>query len=61
MLTTYGNIVVQEKVIADKAHFDRFEEPKWVEFCKKHGFNRYDDAFGKIYDLYLIMCGQGLV
>jgi hypothetical protein len=43
------------------SRFYRDREEKWIEFCKKHNFNPHKDAYGKIYDLYLELCAEGLV
>lgn len=45
----------------DVLPFYRWKDKKWIAFCKKHHFHPLKDAYGKIYDLYLRMCGEGLV
>lgn len=42
-------------------HFCKFTEKKWIKFCKEHNFNPIKDCRGKIYELYLQLCAEGLV
>ena len=35
------------------------KDEKWLKFCKDHKFPT--NANGKVYDLYLRMCGAGLI
>lgn len=44
----------------EESKFDKYTEPKWVNFCKKHHFHPVKDAHGKIYELYLELCAEGL-
>ena len=41
--------------------FCKYTEPKWVEFCKEHHFDNVKDAHGKIYEMYLVYCAEGLI
>lgn len=35
-------------------------DKKWIKFCKEHHFHPIKDSRGKIYDLYLQLCAEGL-
>lgn len=60
--TTYCHYQKIEKAVEpSRVYFDRYNEPKWVEFCKKHGFDPFGDARGKKYDIYLQMCAYGMI
>ena len=45
----------------EESRFCRESEPKWIDFCKEHHFHPVKDAYGKIYDLYLELCAEGMV
>ena len=40
--------------------YHKGEDKKWIKFCKEHHFHPIQDAEGKIYDLYLQLCAEGL-
>ena len=49
---------------ANSSSYDRiipWEEPKWINFCKKHKFNPIKDYNTKIYRLYLEMCAEDML
>lgn len=52
---------LKKELPSGNSYFRRAEEDKWVKFCKKHNFHPIHDAHGKIYDLYLELCAEGLV
>ena len=41
--------------------YNKLSDKKWRSFCKAHHFHPTKDANGKIYDLYLKLCAEGLV
>lgn len=43
----------------DKYH--KFRDEKWIKFCKEHRFHPTKDANGKIYNLYLQLCAEGII
>lgn len=38
-----------------------WNDEKWKKFCKEHHFDYKNDVFGKIYDLYLRLCAEGMI
>lgn len=53
--------IVHTRKCEEPKHFHGWEEPKWVNFCKKHHFNPKKDYRSKIYHLYLQLCAEGMV
>ena len=58
---TYGNLRVNDTLGVVEERFLASEEPKWVAFCKSHGFDASRDVYTKFYDLYLRLCAEKLV
>ena len=58
---TYGNLRVYDTLGVVEERFLASEEPKWVAFCKSHGFDASRDVYTKYYDLYLRLCAEKLV
>lgn len=64
---TFGNLRVYETLGFVQGCFLAEEEPKWVAFCKSHGFDARRDVYAdnghytKYYDLYLRLCAEKLV
>lgn len=56
--TSLSVSVEESSDFAEKYH--KCKDRKWFKFCKEHNFNPYKDADGKIYDLYLRLCAEGL-
>lgn len=65
--TTFGNLRVYDTLGVAEDRFLASEEPKWVAFCKSHGFDSRRDVYAdnghytKYYDLYLRLCAEKLV
>lgn len=39
----------------------KHRDKKWIKFCKEHHFHPRKDANGKIYNLYLQLCAEGII
>lgn len=44
----------------EKGDYSPLKDEKWLKFCKEHRFNPQNNK-GKIYDLYLRMCAEGML
>lgn len=44
----------------EKGDYSPLKDEKWLKFCKEHKFNPQNNK-GKIYDLYLRMCAEGML
>lgn len=52
-------IVPETPIVPTREKYHIWEDEKWKKFCKEHNFNHRE--YGKIYDLYLRLCAEGLV
>lgn len=63
-LLEFDTLTIHIEVTSYGSNYDRFvpqEEPKWVEFCRKHKFSPTRDYGSKVYRMYLEMCAEGLI
>ena len=44
----------------EKGDYSPETDEKWLKFCKEHNFNSKNTR-GKIYNLYLEMCAEGML
>lgn len=54
-------VIMQEECAdnnCDKYH--SYADPKWKKFCRDHNFDSRK-PWGKVYDLYLRMCAEGML
>lgn len=51
--------IIEGTAPSDKYYL--FLDKKWQKFCKDHNFSPTKDANGKIYDLYLQLCAEGII
>ena len=62
--TEYITVEVSRPIVVDTSYDSEYfpwEDSKWKKFCKDHNFNYAQDSHGKIYDLYLQMCAEGMI
>lgn len=45
---------------SEKGDYSPLKDEKWLKFCKEHNFNS-KNVQGKIYNLYLEMCAEGML
>lgn len=44
----------------EKGDYSPETDEKWLKFCKEHNFNSKNTR-GKVYNLYLEMCAEGML
>lgn len=56
-------LIVETKISiqVDSGDYDYKEDEKWRKFCKDHNFHPIRDYGTRVYDLYLRLCGVGLI
>ena len=54
-------IILRDDSKSDDDKYNKFTDPKWIKFCKDHRFHYVKDSYGKIYELYLQLCAEGLI
>jgi len=67
IVVSFGEVVeintssLQIDTEEDKGDYRVWKDKKWYKFCKDHNFHPIKDAYGRIYQLYLQLCAEGII